>query len=139
MDDLEMDPGDAPMDMESGDLGGEGGTPQMGDVGEGEGEEDDYESFEEVDYRGDFKPELVQLMMKLREDAMTGDAGQQNTQPLTPEQLQELLEKSTDIDLTALMEGDIDETTGQFLSNLMKETGTPASDKQDGKIGRAHV
>ena len=117
-----------PLDTEAGELGGQGGTPQMGDVAEGE---ENYESYEEVDYRGDFKPELVQLMMKLREDAMTGEAGKQNVQQLTPEQLQELLEKSVEIDLDAMMEGDLDQTTGQFLSNLMKEAGTPTSDKKN--------
>lgn len=128
MDQLEMS--DSPgMEFEAGELGGEGGTPQMGDVGEGDDEA--YESFEDVDYRGDFKPELVQLMMKLREDAQTGDAGQQNVQQLTPEQLQELLDKSVEIDLDALMEGDLDDSTGQFLSNLMKEAGTPSSERQN--------
>ncbi len=49
--------------------------------------------------------------------------------PLTPEQLAELLEKSVEIDLDALMEGDLDATTGMFMSNLMKEAGTPASER----------
>lgn len=125
----ELEEGEAPgMDVEAGELGGEGGIPKMGDVGQGE---EEYESFEDVDFRGDFKPELVQLMMKLRDDAQTGEAGKQDGQPLTPEQLQELLEKSVEIDLDALMEGDLANSTGQFLSNLMKEAGTPTSEKQN--------
>ncbi len=132
----EMDPGDwdsvepmegaASMGGEGGELGGEGGQAQLGDVGEGDM---DYNSPQEVDFRGDFKPELVQLLMKLREDAMTGEAGQMSPQQLTPEQLAELLEKSAEIDLDAMMEGDLDATTGQFLSNLMKEAGTPTTDQ----------
>ncbi len=113
-----------------GEMGGEGGEMQMGDVAPGE---DEYRGPEDVDFRGDFKPELVQLLMKLREDAKGGDAGQQSPTPLTPEQLQELLEKSAEIDLDSLMEGDLDNTTGQFLSNLMKEAGTPSGDKENKK------
>ncbi len=118
-----------PMDG-GGESGGEGGEMQMGDVGEGE---EEYRSPDDVDFRGDFKPELVQLLMKLRQDAKGGDAGQQSPVPLTPEQLAELLEKSAEIDLDALMEGDLDSTTGQFLSNLMKEAGTPAGEKKNDK------
>ncbi|MGE0569527.1 MAG: nitric oxide reductase activation protein NorD [Dehalococcoidia bacterium] len=117
------------MSVDIGELGGEGADTQMGDVAEGE----EYESPEDVDFRGDFKPELVQLLMKLREDAQGGEAGQQNAQQLTPEQLQELLEKSAEINLDAMMEGDIDQTTGMFLSNLMKEAGTPSGDKENKK------
>ncbi|MBI5947456.1 MAG: VWA domain-containing protein [Chloroflexi bacterium] len=113
------------MSMEAGEMGGEGGSAKMGDVGEGE---QDYESPQDVDFRGDFKPELVELLMKLRKDAQGGDAGEMSPQQLTPEQLQELLEKSADIDLDALMEGDLDATTGMFMSNLMKEAGTPQTD-----------
>lgn len=109
----------------AGEQGGAAGQPQMGDVGEGD---ESYESPQEVDFRGDFKPELVQLLMKLRKDAMRGDAGEMSPQPLTPEQLQELLEKSAEIDLDALMEGDLDATTGMFMNNLMKEAGQQLMD-----------
>ncbi|MCC6382503.1 MAG: VWA domain-containing protein [Dehalococcoidia bacterium] len=119
------------MPVEGGDLGGEGSEMELSDVGEG-GEE--YQSPQDVDFRGDFKPELVQLLMKLRQDAQGGDAGQVQNMPLTPEQLAELLEKSVEIDLDSLMEGDLDSTTGMFMSNLMKEAGTPAQDK-DAKKG----
>ncbi len=109
--------------------GAAGGDPSIGDVGEGEGEENQYDSPQEVDFRGDFKPELVQLLMKLREDAKGGDAGKMSPQPLTPEQLKELLEKSMEIDLDALMDGDLDATTGMFMNNLMKEAGQPKADE----------
>lgn len=121
-----------PMLQEGGaEDGGQPGQPHMGDVGahEQEGEEQ-YQSPQEVDFRGDFKPELVQLLMKLREDAQGGDAGEMSSAPLTPEQLQELLEKSVEINLDSLMEGDLDQTTGMFLSNLQKEAGTPTQEKE---------
>ncbi len=124
----EPDPNAQSTSMEQGGEAGASGQPNMGDVGE---DEDGYEQPQEVDYRGDFKPELVSLLMKLRKDAQGGDAGQQNAQPLTPEQLQEMLDKGVDIDIDSLMDGDLDSTTGQFLSNLMKEAGTPASEKSD--------
>ncbi len=125
-----LDDGEA-MPMELGEGGGEGAQPQMGNA---DGGDEDYESPQEIDFRGDFKPELVQLLMKLRDDAMQGDAGEMSPAQLTPEQLAELLEKSAEIDLDALMEGDLDSTTGMFMSNLMKEAGTPSSEK-DAKSG----
>jgi len=94
-----------------------------------QGVEQEYTSPEAVDFRGDFKPELVQLLMRLRDEAQR-QAGEGQFAPLTPEQLKELLEKSVEIDISAFVEGDLDESTGMFLSNLMKEAGTPT---QEGK------
>ncbi|WP_322796620.1 nitric oxide reductase activation protein NorD [Tepidiforma sp.] len=123
-----MESGQA-MPMEGpGEQGGQGSQPQLGSVGEGEGEEA-YESPQEIDFRGDFKPELVELLMKLRENAQGGQAGKQQTMPLTPEQLAELLSKSVEIDLDAMYDGDLDASTGMFMSNLMKEAGSPPSEK----------
>jgi len=124
-----MEAGQA-MPMEGGESGGEGSQMQMGGVEEGEGEAD-YESPQEIDFRGDFKPELVDLLMKLREDAKMGEGGQMSPVPLTPEQLAELLAKSVEIDLDAMYDGDLDASTGMFMSNLMKEAGTPTSEKGD--------
>jgi len=121
-----MEAGQA-MPMEAaGEEGGQGTQAQLGGSGEGE---EGYESPQEIDFRGDFKPELVDLLMKLRENAQGGQAGKQQTVPLTPEQLAELLAKSVEIDLDAMDEGDLDASTGMFLSNLLKEAGTPASEK----------
>ncbi|MEO9256399.1 MAG: hypothetical protein ABI305_12715, partial [Tepidiformaceae bacterium] len=119
------EPGNA-MPMEGGEAGGQGGQMQMGDVGEGE---EDYKSPQDVDFRGDFKPELVELLMKLKEDAQGGDAGQMSPVNLTPEQLAELLEKSVEIDLDSMMEGDLDASTGMFMDNLMKEAGAQTKDQ----------
>ena len=85
-----------------------------------EGEEE-YESIEDVDFRGDFKPELAQLMTELRmqqQDQMTDAEGE----PLTQEQLQELLENSAELDLQAV-QGEIQESSGMFADNIMKEAG----------------
>ena len=119
------------MPMEGGgEQGGQSNQMQLGGVDQGSGEED-YESPQEIDFRGDFKPELVDLLMKLKEDAQHGQAGEMSPVPLTPEQLAELLAKSVEIDLDALYDGDLDASTGQFMSNLMKEAGNPSSDKSD--------
>ncbi len=124
-----MEAGQA-MPMQGGESGGEGSQMQMGGVDGAEGEAD-YESPQEIDFRGDFKPELVDLLMKLRENAQMGEGGQMSPVPLTPEQLAELLAKSVEIDLDAMYDGDLDASTGMFMSNLMKEAGNPASEKGD--------
>ncbi len=122
------------LDMMQGGGDGESSQPGLEQLGQGmpEGDEQEYESPDAVDFRGDFKPELVQLLMRLREGAKQGQQEGQFA-PLTPEQLKELLEKSVEIDISAFMEGDLDESSGMFLSNLMKEAGTPA---QEGKADK---
>jgi nitric oxide reductase NorD protein len=90
--------------------------------------EEPYESPQPVEFRGDFKPELVQLLMRLRlqEGAMVPE----EMSPLTAEQLQELFEKSVEITVGALAEGDLSSAVGLFLTNLEKEAGVPIPDQQ---------
>lgn len=112
-------------------------TPGEGGEGEGQmmptGTEMDYESPDQVDFRGDFKPELVQLLMRLR--LKDGEVSQDsNLSPLTQEQLAELFEKSVEITVGAMAEGDLASTLGLFLSNLEKEAGTPIGDQQQGEL-----
>jgi hypothetical protein len=118
--------------------GGEGSEQSMEDSLKSlpEGPEQPYESPEDVDFRGDFKPELVQLLMKLK--ASQTEPGANQAAKLTQEQLKELLEKSVEIDISQLAQGDMTESSGMFLSNLLKEAGTPAGEQeqqqdQDGK------
>jgi nitric oxide reductase activation protein len=95
-----------------------------------QGREMEYESPENVEFRGDFKPELVQLLMRLR--LKEGDVEQDGElSPLTAEQLKELLEKSVEITVGAMAEGDLASTLGLFLSNLEKEAGTPIGDQNN--------
>jgi hypothetical protein len=96
--------------------GGEGEESFM--PGMPTGEEQPYESPEPVDFRGDFKPELVQMLMELRNQDMSGDSP---PMPLTKEQLQELLDKNVEITINELSDGELDETSGMFLDNLMQE------------------
>ncbi|PKB80424.1 MAG: hypothetical protein BZY88_08715 [SAR202 cluster bacterium Io17-Chloro-G9] len=88
----------------------------------GQGTEQDvpYSPPEEVDYRGDFKPELVQTLANLRKGGQTTDETTQ-APPLTEEMIRQLLEKSAEIDLSNVVEGDIDDPSGLFISSLMSE------------------
>ena len=85
-------------------------------------EEENYDSVEDVDYRGDFKPELAQLMTELRMQQQ-GQSNGQNGESLTQEQLQELLQNSAELDLDSV-QGEIQESSGMFADNLMKEAGS---------------
>lgn len=96
------------------------GIPQGGAP---EGEELPYESPQEVEFRGDFKPELVQLLMKLKQDY--SQKGVPPGSPLSPEALKELLEKSAEIELTALSPGDLSTSVGLFISNILGEVEKP--------------
>ncbi len=117
--DLEM------MMLQPGGAGGEGEPIDMPG-----GDEAPYQSPEQVDFRGDFKPELVQLLMRLRLSQNQSTEGPQAMSPLTPEQLKELMEKSVEINITGISEGDLASTIGLFLTNLEKEAGTPVPDQK---------
>ena len=93
-------------------------------------EERPYDSPDPVDFRGDFKPELVQLLMKLKGEIGSGDAP---PIPLTKEQLQELLEKSVEISINELMDMDLAESSGMFLDNLLKEVNQIQGERQEGQ------
>ncbi|GMU41456.1 MAG: hypothetical protein AMXMBFR23_23220 [Chloroflexota bacterium] len=76
------------------------------------------------EFRGDFKPELVQLLARLKNQ----QEGQQDgaMTPLTKEQIMEMLENSTELSIAEWAEGDIDQSLGMFLQNLEKEAGQMA-------------
>ena len=94
-----------------------------------EGEQgENYESPEPVDYRGDFKPEMVQLLTKLQADS--GEAGE--AQPMTQEMLEQLLQESDELELDA-EQGDINDSMTTFAQNIMKEAGTPPPNSQPGQ------
>ncbi len=78
------------------------------DVQMPQGESVPYESPQPVDFRGDFKPETVQLLMKLRQER--GEKGP--VSPLSPEQLKQMLEKSVEITLVGHGGGGPDAVVG---------------------------
>jgi len=82
-----------------------------------QGEPLPYDSPQPVDFRGDFKPEMVQLLMKLRNQS--NEKGP--VSPLSPEQLRQMLEKSVEITLSDMGEADLTQSSELFLTNLLKE------------------
>ncbi len=119
-------------DMEDpGDFSEEDFDALMDKLQEGQqnaGEGDQYESPQPVDYRGDFKPEMVQLLTKLQMDkGQQGDA-----QPLSKEMLEQLLKDSAELELDA-EQGDVNQSMGQYAQNIMKEAGLPPPNAQPGQ------
>ena len=85
--------------------------------------EQDYESTDEVEFRGDFKPELVQLLEQLR--MQQDQAGEASGEPITQEMLEELLQNSAELELEAV-QGEIQQSSNTMANNLMKEAGVDA-------------
>ncbi len=96
------------------------------DVQMPQGEQMPYESPQPVDFRGEFKPETVQLLMKLRQQRHE----QGPVSPLSPEQLRQMLEKSVEITLSDMAEADLTQSSELFLTNLIKELAAQQQDRQ---------
>jgi nitric oxide reductase NorD protein len=92
-----------------------------------EGKEVPYRSPEQPQYRGDFKPELVQLIDELTDQQRLADSGT----PLTPEQLLDLLENSAEIEL-AEDAGEQPRDIDALLANIEHEATNRAEDEADG-------
>lgn len=82
-------------------------------------DEQSYSSPQDVGYRGDFKPELVQLLTKLKQSDGTSD---QSTTELTKEMLEQILQQSAELEMDG-DDGDITESAGAFANNLMRSAG----------------
>ena len=100
------------------------GIDAAADGSEGES----YESPDPVDYRGDFKPEMVQLLTKLQADS--GEQGE--AQPMTQEMLEQLLQDSSELELDA-EQGEVNSDMSMFAQNIMKEAGAPPPNSQPGE------
>jgi len=93
---------------------------------------DDYQSPEQVDYRGDFKPELVQLLENMRSmDSEDSEFSQEN---ITPEMLKELLDQMEDLDIEAT-ERPIDSSTDMIAENILKEISAELSENSKNNPG----
>ena len=78
-----------------------------------------YDSPEEIDYRGEFKPEMAQLLSQISMDAADFDG---EPEPITAEQLEELLKNSAELEQADMEEGeDGQKQMDEMLQNLMKE------------------
>ena len=84
--------------------------------------EDDYSSPQEVDYRGEFKPELSQLLsqMQMMESGELSETGEM--EPITQEQLEEMMKNAPEMEMEQV-EGEEggDEQVSEMIENLMKE------------------
>ena len=105
----------------------QGGQEQPGKGEEGDGP---YQSPQDVEYRGDFKPELVQLLNRLRTDP--SQQGEGEAEPITKEMLEELLKESPELDLDSEA-GRFQSSLGLFAQNIMKEAGLPPPSSQPGQ------
>lgn len=82
-----------------------------------------YRSPDPVPYRDELKPELVEALARARETReREGEAS-----GITSDQLAELLEKSGELDLGDLREGDAKRSLGMFVTNILREAGQPSS------------
>ena len=99
----------------------DGASDEISEDHDGE-DEDDYSSPQEVDYRGEFKPELSQLLsqMQLMESGEFSESGQM--EPITQEQLEELMKNTLDMEVEqASDEEGSDQQVSEMIENLMKE------------------
>ncbi len=106
----------------------EGDVDQMlqdlmeGASGEGQpdGEEQEYKSPQMVEFRGEFKPELVQAFDNLKNERSKAQNPMEIT-GLSEEDLRQLLEKSAEIEVAEAQEGDLPQSSSQFVDNLINE------------------
>ncbi len=126
-DDVEGDYTDDAQDLIRQLMQGTGPEPQS------EGEQE-YQASQNVDYRGDFKPELVQLLERLRmqREAQESDG---DAQAITQEMLEELLKNSAELDLGSL-QGDMQKISGTFADNMLREAGLNLRDNPESGQGR---
>ena len=100
------------------------------------GNEEEYDSPSQVDYRGDFKPELSQLLSALRmQQGQT--QGQEGVSNLSKEELEQLLANSAELDMVESSEEASPEQLGALIQNIVQEIGsgqTPDSGKGQGMI-----
>ena len=100
-------------------------------------EEESYQSPQEVEYRGDFKPELVQLLARLR--MVQQEQRGQSAEGITQEMLEELLKNSAELEMQAI-QGDIQDNASLFANNIMKEAGvTPPPTREYRQGPLVHV
>ncbi len=83
-----------------------------------EGEE--YTQSPDVDFRGDFKPELVQLLARLRTQN-DGPDGEASSEQITQEMLEEVLAGSAELDVEGTQEDGTKAVA--FADNILKEAG----------------
>ena len=97
-------------------------------------QEVEFQNPPQPEFRGDFKPELVQLLARFK-DQLDGKEDAGTSSPLTAEQLKEMLENSVELSIEALVDGDIDQSLGIFLENLEQAAQKAPGDKKSSDSG----
>ncbi len=87
-----------------------------------------FENPPQPEFRGDFKPELVQLLARLKNQVEGDQDGAMA--PLTKEQIMEMLENSVELSIAEWAEGDIDQSLGMFLENMEQAAQQAPGDKK---------
>ena len=82
------------------------------------GEEVAYQSPDPLPHRGEFKPDLIQRKLKVKELSDKLEQLAKTAMPISPELLRELLEQGVDIDIRGTIAQEQDETSGAFVSDL---------------------
>jgi nitric oxide reductase NorD protein len=82
------------------------------------GEEVAYQSPDPLPHQGEFKPDLIQRKLKVKELREKLDQLTKTAMPISPELLRELLEQGVDIDIRGTVAQEQDETSGLFVSDL---------------------
>ena len=103
--------------------------PQMGASspdGAAEGEQQEYSSPRQVDFRGEFKPELAQMLANLRDQPSKAQSEMEAT-GLSEQELRQMLEKSVEIEISEAQQGDVSQAAGMFIDNLLNEAARQRS------------
>ena len=88
------------------------------------GDEQDYSSPQEIDYRGEFKPELSQLLSQaqMMDGAEFADDDMGEMTPLSQEQLEQMMKNSAEVDIQEGQDGEeMSSELAEMLENLLKE------------------
>ena len=95
--------------------------------------EENYKSPQEVDYRGEFKPELTQLLEKLREQGQIKD-GENDSESITQEMMDEFAQNTVELS-QELNEGVGSITSDEVVENMLKEVGLQKPESLEGGQG----
>lgn len=135
-DPLEMDENESEGDKFSDPEGLKQSFDSMGNSGDddpADNVDENYDSPQEVDYRGDFKPELTQLLEKLREQGQLQD-GEGDSESITQEMMDEFAQNTVEL-TQEFASGSTSITSDEVVENMLKEVGLQKPESPEGGQG----
>ncbi len=111
--------------MEELQAGGGSGQPPQGK------QQREYKSPKQVEFRGDFKPELVQALKELRKQKSKPE-GEMQMEGMSQEALKQMLDKSVEMEMMEAQEGEVDDQSSNFVDNLMNEASNQEAKARPG-------